>query len=163
MTNKNVMERKIREDEGYFKTELHLWKKRSPRVGRPRVPKTKKILKNNYFYFEKSEMNVALTWKRQARDQDHPGRLRYNHQPWDHDDGQEFVTSSRSFFKNLPETISITSQAVFHLASSSAFCPLSISKILPKAASMLAFSPETFVEATEWTNAQCSRCQLKVA
>ena len=30
-----------------------------------------------------------------------------------------------------------------NLASSSAFCP-SISKILPKAASMLAFSPETF-------------------
>ena len=43
-------------------------------------------------------MNVALTWKRQARDLDHPGRLRYNHQPWDHDDGQEFVKSSRSFF-----------------------------------------------------------------
>ena len=57
--------------------------------------------------------------------------------------------SSRSFFRNLPETIAITSKAVFHLASSSAFCPLSISKILPKAASMLAFSPETFVEATE--------------
>ena len=32
----------------------------------------------------------------------------------------------------------------FHLASSSAFCP-SISKILPKAASMLAFSPETLM------------------
>ena len=56
------------------------------------------------------------------------------------------------FFTNLPETIAITSQAVFHLASSSAFCPLSISKILPKAASMLAFSPETFEEATEWTS-----------
>ena len=97
-------------------------------------------------------MNVNLTWKRQARDQDHQDRLRYNHQPWDHDDGQEFVTSSRSFIRNLPENISITSQAVFHLASSSAFCPLSISKILPRAASMLAFSPETFVEATEWTS-----------
>ena len=31
-----------------------------------------------------------------------------------------------------------------YLASSSAFCP-SISKILPKAASMLAFSPETLM------------------
>ena len=35
----------------------------------------------------------------------------------------------------------------FHLASSSAFCP-SISKILPKAASMLAFSPETLMIMT---------------
>ena len=144
----------------YFKTELHLWKKRSAWVGRSGVPKTKRKI---IFYLQKSEMNVALTWKRQARDQDHRDRLRYNHQPWDHDDGQEFVTSSRSFIRNLPETIAITSQAVFHLASSSAFCPLSISKILPRAASMLAFSPETFVEATEWTSAQCSRSQLKVA
>ena len=29
MTNKNVMKRKIREDGGYFETELHLCKKRS--------------------------------------------------------------------------------------------------------------------------------------
>ena len=35
----------------------------------------------------------------------------------------------------------------FYLASSSAFCP-SISKILPKAASMLAFSPETLMIMT---------------
>ena len=34
-----------------------------------------------------------------------------------------------------------------NLASSSAFCP-SISKILPKAASMLAFSPETLMMMT---------------
>ena len=49
---------KIREDGGYFETELHLWKKRSPRVGRPGVPKTKRKI---IFYLEKSEMNVALT------------------------------------------------------------------------------------------------------
>ena len=41
MTNKNVLKRKIREDGGYFETELHLCKKRSARVGRSVVPKTK--------------------------------------------------------------------------------------------------------------------------
>ena len=40
--HKNVTERKIREDGGYFETELHLCKKRSPWVGRSGVPKTKR-------------------------------------------------------------------------------------------------------------------------